>query len=182
MRKLRTYIQTLIDRALDKRMGEITAQVAEEAQTAVQQIKEAIIPQVATVTQTLLQSRIGQLDQLTQDNLQMFQTTLQVLNAGHANHKALIKLLEPYILPDGDLADIVARHGFRYQVDYALGDLDKNVKAGVHPAILEHLNAKIGKLYNEARNTGMIEEFNAAVQEHTFNWMEGYHEPTHTSD
>lgn len=182
MKRLRKYIKTLINKALEKRMGEIIAQIAEEAQTAVEQIRAEIEPQVATVTQVFLSGQVQQLQQLTQTNMQQFMTTLQVLNASHANHKALLRLLEPHIMPEGGLREATERLGFRYQVDYALGDLDKRISEQAHPAILQQLQEKIGKLYQEAKHSGMVEEFHAAVQEHTRDWVEGYHGTPNTPD
>jgi hypothetical protein len=181
-KRINTYRQKRIDKAVTKQMRKAIEQIAEEAQTAVKQIRAEIEPQVAVVTEVFLKDQIGEVQKMTQDNLQMFQTTLQVMNASHANHKALLKILEPYTHPNGgSLTEDVEKMGFKYQVDLALTDLDTKRKENAHPAILQHVQSKIGQLYQEAQNKDWLDLFNAAVQEHSRNWLEGF-QPTHTPE
>lgn len=167
------YIDRLITPLVDKRIADIKEQIASEAQSAVDQIKAEIEPTVAQVATVFLTTQVGQLQQLTQDNLQMFQTQLNVLNASHARYRGLIKLLEPHIPTDEDSFELaVEKRGFMYEIELSLADLDVKQGESAHPAIVEHYKNKVGALYLRAQQNGWIEIFEMAVSRHTRDMLE----------
>lgn len=169
-KRIKRYLTKLVDQRIERRLVDITAQVGDEAQVAVKEIKDTIEPTVARVAQVFLNDRVSQLQKLTEDNMQMFQTQLQIMNASYSRSKALVKLLDPLI--EGNLEAEVARMGFKYQVEMVLADLE--TKQDAHPRIIEHLQSKLGKLYQQARDEGWLEVFSEAVDRRKRDWLENY--------
>lgn len=170
---MKRFITRYIDRLVDKRIAAIKEQIAGEAQKAVDQIKAEVEPVVASMADVFFTTNAARLAQLTQDNLQMFNTQLNVMNASHARYKGLIKLLEPHIPTDEDSFELaVEKRGFIYEIELALTDLDVKKGNNSHPAVLEHLKNKVGALYLRAQDNGWIELFEMAVSRHTRDYME----------
>ena len=149
-------------------------QIAEEAQTAVKQIKDEITPLVVNVTEIFLKGNLTEIKTLSSNNLQMFQTQIGAMNAIHATLNSLMRILEPEIRPEGgDLRKEVSRMAFQYQVQNAFADLMERTGDANTPApVIEFLRAKIGQLYELATANGWEDLYLAGAQKHTREQME----------
>ena len=156
--------------------SELLADLADKIEKAEARTKIKIGKDIKKLLPTLFEGSLGELRKMTADNLQLFQTQLQVMNAYYANFKGLLGIIERSLYPEGgDLEAEVEKAGYIYQVKMAYCDLDERVKPETHPAVREHLQAKLGKLYEIARKNGWVDLYNKAVQEYARDYLEKTH-------